>query len=371
MPVKKAPTLRDVALSAGVSPFTVSVVLNGSRSNTRVSDATRHRIEEAAATLHYHPNAVARNLARRCTKTLGVFFVVVEWAAALANPYASAILHGVFTRAGKSGYDILLYTEPWQGASRSASRYRDGRSDGVILVAPLTDTDIVSALAAVDLPLVAISASPENIPAGVASVDVDNALGIRLAIEHLWELGHRRIAHLTGDANVASVAIRRAAFQEEMERRGADLPEAYTVPGTYDGLAVGRSLRGLLSLPEPPSAVIAGNDNIAIAVMESARNMGVAVPQQLSVVGFDDISAASQVTPKLTTLRQPLQAIGDAAADLLMARLKNEPREISLVLLPPELIVRESTSAPHGGNRVGLEGGTAPRQADGADTGQR
>ncbi|MES2460305.1 MAG: LacI family DNA-binding transcriptional regulator [Armatimonadota bacterium] len=346
MPEKKAPTLRDVALSAGVSPFTVSVVLNGSRSNTRVSDATRRRIQETAATLHYHPNAVARSLARRCTNTIGVFFGVVESVAALANPYASAILQGVVTRARKSGYDVLLYTEPWHGESRSAARFRDRRSDGVILVAPLTDTDIVSALAGIELPIVAISAAPEHTPAGVASVDVDNPLGIKLAVQHLWSLGHRRIAHLTGDANVASVRLRRDAFREEMMGHGAVLPDAFIVPGTYDGLAVEKSLRTLLSLPEPPSAIIAGNDNIAIAIMETARELGISVPQQLSVVGFDDISAASQVTPKLTTLRQPLQDIGESAADLLMAQLNNEQRETNLVLLPPELIVRESTAQP-------------------------
>jgi DNA-binding LacI/PurR family transcriptional regulator len=346
MPEQKAATLRDVALSAGVSPFTVSVVLNGSRSNTRVSEATRRRIEESAAALRYHPNAVARSLARRCTNTIGVFVGVVESVAALANPYASAILQGVVTRASKSGYDVLLYTEPWHGASRSAARFRDRRSDGVILVAPLMDTDIVTALAALDLPIVAISAAPEHTPAEVASVDVDNTLGIKLAVEHLWELGHRRIAHLTGEGNVASVPLRRIAFQAEIARQGVFLPESYIVPCTYDGLTVGESLRTLLSLPEPPTAIVAGNDNIAIAVMEAARELGISVPHQLSVVGFDDISASSQVTPKLTTLNQPLQRIGESAADLLMARLNQEQRDTTLVLHPPELMVRESTAPP-------------------------
>lgn len=346
MQEKKAPTLRDVALSAGVSPFTVSVVLNGSRSNTRVSEATRRRIEETAAALRYHPNAVARSLARRCTNTIGVFVGVVESVAALANPYASAILQGIVTRASKSGYDVLLYTEPWHGASRSAARFRDRRSDGVILVAPLMDTDIVTALAAVDIPLVAISADPEQMPSSVASVDVDNSQGIKLAVDHLAALGHRRIAHLTGEANVASVLIRRAAFQYAVEQQGIDYQERYVVPCTYDGLSVSDSLRSVLALPEPPTAIVAGNDNIAIAVMEAARELGITVPHQLSVIGFDDISAASQVTPKLTTLNQPLQEIGECAADLLIARLNQEQRDTRLVLHTPELMVRESTAPP-------------------------
>jgi LacI family transcriptional regulator len=344
---QKAPTLNDVAREAGVSPYTVSVVLNGARSNTRVSEATRRRIVESAAALRYHPNAVARGLAKRRTNTLGVLFSVVDPTTALTNAYASGLLQGVVTHAASRGFDVLLYTELWKGAERSAARFRDRRADGVIVAAPLTDTDILPALAALDLPLVAISPAPDARPAAIPAVDVDNERGIRLAVEHLVALGHRRIAHLTGDANVASVPLRRAAFERAMAAAGLPVPPGYVVPCTYDGGTVGEVVPGLLALPEPPTAVVAGNDNLAIATLAAARALGVDVPGGLSVVGFDDNPAAAQVTPALTTVRQPLLAIGGEAARLLIDRIEGKEEVTGgLTLSAPELIVRASTGAP-------------------------
>lgn len=342
---QKAPTLSDVARSAGVSPFTVSVVLNGARSNTRVSEATRQRIFETAAALRYHPNGVARNLARRRTNTLGVFVGVVESAVALGNPYASGVLQGIVTRAAASGYDVLLYTEHWQDAARSAARFRDRRSDGVILIAPLTDTDILEGLASLDIPLAAVSPAQEHTPASVSCADVDNVRGVHMAVEHLLSLGHRRIAHLTGDANLASVHIRRTAFLDAMARADIATPPEYVVACTYDAHTIPQVVPALLSLPHRPTAIVAGNDNLAIAAMDAAQQAGVSVPEELSVVGFDDIASASLVTPKLTTVRQPLGEIGRAVADSLIRELEGETDGAEKVrLIEPELIVRCSTA---------------------------
>ncbi|MBC8104425.1 MAG: LacI family DNA-binding transcriptional regulator [Cytophagales bacterium] len=343
MPEKRPPTLRDVALSAGVSPYTVSVVLNGSRSNTRVSEGTRRRIQESAAALHYHPNAVARSLARRYTNTIGVLFAL-DSSATLANPYASSVLLGISRRAAAGGYDILLYTEQWHGADRSAPRFRDRRSDGVIVIAPGLGTDVLAGLASLDLPLVAVAAAPEQTPEGVGCTDVDNALGIQLAVDHLTGFGHRRIAHIMGDADVASVAQRQKAFTDATTLAGCIVSPLYLVAAHYNAHGVAEAFDSLMSLPEPPTAIVAGNDNIAIVLMEVARARGVAIPNQLSVIGFDDVPAAAQVTPKLTTIHQPLSTIGEAAADLLIARINHEKRDLTVLLFPPELVVRESTS---------------------------
>ena len=350
-----SPTLRDVALAAGVSPYTVSVVLNGSRSNTRVSVATRRRIEESAQTLRYHPNAMARGLARRRMNTLGVAVAVVKSSAALADAYASTILQGIVAEASHRGYDVLLYTEEWKNAEMSAARYRDRRADGVVVIAPLMGADVVSGLARENVPLVIVAPDTNALPASIPAVDVDNARGVALAIGHLVEQGHTRIAHLTGNADVPSVAERRTAFQDVMARAGLAVPAAYIVPCTYDAKTVPDQLGVLLALPEPPTAIVAGNDNIAIAVMDAARALGVFVPDQLSVVGFDDISAAGQVTPKLTTIRQPLFEIGRMAARFLIARIGADFGEEPALdcsgteqirLFPPDLILRESTAPP-------------------------
>jgi len=357
---KKAPTLRDVAHAAGVSPYTVSVVLNGARSNTRVSEATRVRIREAADSLQYHPNAIARGLARRRTNTVGVLFGVLSSTDAFANPYASGLLQGIVNESAARDFDVLLYTEYWRDAERSAVRFRDGRSDGMILIAPLTDTDMVPGLASLPMPLVAISPDPATRPGHVPCVDVDNVAGIRFAVEHLAGLGHRRIAHLMGNENVASVPLRRAAFCTAMAAVGLEVPPGYLVPCTYDASTVPDVLPRVLALPEPPTAIVAGNDNIAIAVLETARNLGIDVPGALSVVGFDDIPSSEKVTPKLTTVRQPLTEIGREAARLLLDRIdgradgwgstnsapdeSHPPPDCQLVA--PVLIVRESTAPP-------------------------
>ena len=355
----KAPTLSDVARAAGVSPFTVSVVLNGARSNTRVSDATRQRILQSAEDLRYHPNALARSLAKRQTNTLGVLFGVVQSTAALSNAYASGILQGIVARAAGRGYDVMLYTEPWKDAAQSAARYRDRRTDGIIVVAPLTDRDVVAGLSTLDLPLVAVSAAPDACPEGTPNIDVDNSAGVRAAVAHLTDFGHRRIAHLMGDANVASVPLRRDAFCEAMAAAGLPVPDGYLVPCTYDAHTVPEVMERLFALPTPPTALFAGNDNIAIAALEFARKNDRRVPEDLSVVGFDDIMAASQVTPALTTVRQPLPEIGGVAADALIDLL--EPREDAAVStaalspISPTLIVRESTGpAPAPGKECPL-----------------
>jgi len=347
MTKQKAPTLTDVARAAGVSPFTVSAVFNGARSNTRVSEATRKRIEEAAAALNYHPNAVARSLARRRTNALGVFFSVVQSTAAVHDPYTSALLQGIVRRAQAGGYDILLYTERWTGAASAINRFRDQRSDGLVLVAPLTDTDVLQRLATLSLPLVAISPAPEVAPSGIATVDVDNTLGIQQGIDYLVGLGHRRIAHLTGDENVASVPLRREAFIQAMAIHGLSVPAERIIPCSYNGDRVPEAITALFAHAEPPTAVLCGNDQIAIAALQAAREQGVHVPTELSVVGFDDIASAAQVTPSLTTVRQPVEEVGWEAADCLLRWLGGDPvAPGQQIVLPPSLIVRESTAPP-------------------------
>ncbi|MBC8138560.1 MAG: LacI family DNA-binding transcriptional regulator, partial [Fibrella sp.] len=223
------PTLQDVARIAGVSPYTVSSVLNGSRSNTRVSPATRVRIEEAARTLSYHPNATARSLVTRTTRIIGVLIpFVLSSAEAFSDDYASAILAGITEQAAADGYDILHYTQIWRDDAASVARFRDRRTDGVLVVAPLTGSDVIEALSALDIPVVAVSALPlpytATAPTGIGFVDVDNAAGIRLAVEYLLHLGHTRIAHLSGEWNSASAVQRRSAWESVLGEHGVSAP---------------------------------------------------------------------------------------------------------------------------------------------------
>jgi DNA-binding LacI/PurR family transcriptional regulator len=332
-------TITDVAKHSGVSIATVSNVLNDGPKPVRAE--TRQRVLMAARHLNYHPNAMAQGLVRRRMNTLGVFFGVVDSMVVMTNPYASAILQGVLTAATATRYNLIFFTSPWRCAEDSAAAFRDRRADGLLVIAPPTDSDILSGLALLGLTLVTVSAPSEQY--GIPSVDVDNALGVRLATEHLLGLGHRRIAHLTGNTNMASVPARREAFQTAMADAGCAVPPEYIQACSYDAATSYAATQRLLSLPEPPTAIFAGNDAMAMTAMEAAQDRGLSVPHDLSIIGFDDVPTAPMTRPALTTIRQPLLEIGEQAARLLASRIEDQSTATSSLLLKPALVVRGST----------------------------
>jgi LacI family transcriptional regulator len=333
-------TIRDVARESGVSVATVSYVLNDGPRPVR--EETRRQVLAAMDRLGYHPNGLARALARRRVHTLGVLFGRVE-PAIVTNEYFTGILQGVMTEAAARGYNVTLFTRPWEDAARSAPLLNDGRTDGALVIAPLKGTDVVEGLARLDLPLVVVSAAPA--PAtSIPFVDVDNELGARLATEHLLSLGHKRIAHLMGEEAQPSVPARRGGFRAAMDRAGIEVPPADLVSSRYNVEGGYEAMRRLLALPQPPTAIVAGNDALALGAMSAAREFGVAVPDQLSVVGFDDIASARLVTPPLTTVRQPLAEMGAEATRLLIAQIEKEPIDRLACCVEPELILRGSTA---------------------------
>ncbi|MGI4791633.1 MAG: LacI family DNA-binding transcriptional regulator [Janthinobacterium lividum] len=335
--------LRDVAAQAGIGIATASSVLNGSRSNTRVSQATRDRVLSAAKELGYHPNALARGLSGRPTKTLGVLFCLERASVAVANPYAFTVFQGLIGGAADAGYDITLFTEPWHDAERSGGILRSGRTDGVVLIAVTTDSDILASLAQTGLPAVAVSSSGGY---NISSVDVDNSVGARLATEHLVSLGHRRIAHLSGDDNLISAIERREAFLATLTEASLPVPSDYLLPGSYETASGYDRTRRLLALPAPPTAIFASNDTLALAAINAARDCGVDVPGQLSVIGFDDLPTLSLEALGLTTIRQPLMEIGRMGSLMLIASIETGSVQPERRLFTPELIVRNSTAPP-------------------------
>jgi LacI family transcriptional regulator len=314
-------TIRDVARESGVSVATVSYVLNDGPRPVRPE--TRDRVLAAMRRLDYHPSALARGMVRHRLHTLGVLFGGME-SAIVSNPYAALVLTGAIEAAAGLGYNVTLFTQPWVDARRSAPAFRDRRTDGVLVVAPFADSDMVPGLAGLGIPLVVVS-SPSDAH-GVPWVDTDNRAGGRMAGEHLIALGHRRIAYLGGYTAHAAVGERRAGLQDALAAAGLALPPEYASAGTYDNPDVTARAHALLSLPEPPTAVFVGNDIMALRVMEVARQRGFSVPGDLSIVGFDDIAAAAVSEPPLTTVRQPLAAIGGRAARLLVAQVEAQEK---------------------------------------------
>ena len=336
------PTIKDVAKACNVSTATVSYVINGK--NTLLPE-TREKIMRKMREMNYHPSAVARGLTNKRMNTVGILFDNVGSEIAVWHPYTSGILQGVVTAAAKAGYNVTLFTDLWRSADESLPKLRDQRTDGIIIVAPPSDNDLLPSLASAGLKVVTISS--DSGPFGIPSVDVDNAGGIRLAVGHLRALGHQKIAFLSGQTNMYSGAVRLAAFQKSLQAANLSVPPEYLVASSYeDNAAAYRQAQRLLSRPAPPTAIVAGNDQIAIAVLAAARDFGISVPAQLSVVGFDDISDAAMTRPALTTIRQPLTEIGMAATRRLLQMLSGEPVPADCCLIEPLLVVRETTAPP-------------------------
>jgi len=340
--VTKMATIYDVAKESGFSLATVSNVVNGGPRPVRPE--TRRRILEAVERLDYHPNAVARDLARQRTQTIGIVFGVVDLSEIVINAYSAAVLQAVMSVAAETGYNLTHLMPPWRGASRSLRQYRDGRTDGLLIVAPPTDSDMLPALASIGVPVVAVSAGRQQ--ASVPSVDVDDAYGAKLAMQHLLDLGHRRIAHITGHLNLESAQVRLQTYRECMAAANLEAPEEYQRQGYYSPESGADQMRRLLTLPHPPTALFAANDEIAVGAIETAREMGVEIPRCLSIVAVDDRPVASLITPALTTLHQPFDAVGREAARRLVAAIQGQPAAVETLLFQPELVVRDSTAPP-------------------------
>ena len=342
-PIFKRASLRDVAAQAGIGIATASTVLNGSRSNTRVSQATRERVQKVAKELDYHPNALARGLIGRPTKTLGVLFGLERASLAVANPYAFTVFQGLIAGAADSGFNVTLFTEPWHDEEHSAGILRDGSTDGVMLIAVTTDSDVVASLTKTGMPAVLVSSSGSP---GIPSVDVDNVIGARLATEHLLALGHQRIAYLPGDYNLISSIERQQAFYAVLSEAGLPARPEYLLPGSYETASGYSRTRHLLALPSPPTAIFAGNDTLALAAIDAARDCDIDVPEQLSVIGFDDVPMLSLESVGLTTVHQPLTEIGRMGSHMLITLLETGQVQPERMLYKPELIVRQSTAPP-------------------------
>lgn len=338
-------TLREIAHRAETSTMAVSVVLNGARSNTRVSEATRHRILSVAEGLNYTPNAMAQGLKRQRTNTLGVLF---NWAGSqsIHNLYSVAILDGIVDGAAIAGYHILLFTEKWQSAAASAHAFSDQRTDGVLVIAPDEASDVVAGLVQLGLRVAVVSSA--TAVEGVPFITIDNSAGVRLALDHLWDLGHRNIAYVGHGVGRHSTRLRGEAYLKWMRERGLSLPPGAERLANLPPNSEDVALHHLLQSRDRPTAIFAFNDDIAAKALEHARSRNIAVPGALSVVGFDDILLASLTVPRLTTVHQPLFAMGREAARRLIARIEGSDRDDFRAdqVMIPELIVRDSTAAP-------------------------
>ncbi|TWD82637.1 LacI family transcriptional regulator [Kribbella amoyensis] len=332
-------TLATVATSAGVSIATVSKVLNG---RSDVSESTRARVQ---AVLEEH-EYVGRRPEQVDRTTVELFYQ------GFLNNYSVEVIQGVVEAAQTADVDVVVSTHPPRPPGRTASRaaqwIRDltstGRRAAIGITSDLTDADL-AALARARLPLVVVD--PVNVAQpDVTSVGSTNFAGGIAATQHLLSLGHRRIAYLGGPPTSGCNQARMNGFRGAMEAAGAPVPKEYVWTREFlydDGLAGGAAL---LDLPEPPTAIFAGSDEVALGVMEAARARGLRVPEDLSVVGFDDTQVARLASPQLTTIKQPLREMGSVALRTALRLAAGEKVDSHHVELATRLVTRDSTAQP-------------------------
>lgn len=332
-----SPRIADVATFAGVGVATVSRVLNG-REN--VAQDTRERVLNAIKVLDYRPSAVARNLSLRRTLVIGV---VTPF---LTNPSPIERVRGIVTALGESPYDLALFDVESAGRQRRAFRlFADAhRVDGVLVVSLVPPAEEIARLATADIAAVMIDARHPDVP----SVVIDDVAGGVLATGYLLELGHRRIAFIgdkpADEFRFDSSRDRTVGYERALAAAGVPLRPEYVREGTQSRHLARSIAEELLRLRERPTAIFAASDTQALGVLEAARGLGLSVPDDLSVVGFDDIEIASYVG--LTTVRQPLFDSGRRGAELLLQALNGQAPAAHVETLPLDLVVRGSTRPP-------------------------
>jgi LacI family transcriptional regulator, galactose operon repressor len=321
--------------------MTVSRVINNS---PRVTADTRRRVEAAIAELQYVPNRLARGLIRRKTGTLAL--LVPD----LANPFFTLIVQAAEDVAWRAGYHVLLCD-----TRAELEREREYLEDMVefqvegVLVAPASDRSRsnLRILQRNNIPYVLIDRSIAGFDADL--VQGDSVAGARLIVDHLLALGHRRIAAITETLEVSTSRERLQGYREALQAAAIEQRAEYVVQSSaVDPRGGCEAALGLLDLAEPPTAIFAVNNIVAVGVVEAARERGVEIPGELALVCFDDIEHVSRLYPFLTVMAQPAETFGTIAAQLLLDRIAGRVRERRrVVVLPADLVVRQSSGAGH------------------------
>lgn len=327
-------TIKDVAQRAGVSVATVSKVIN---QRYGVAVATAAKVQEVIAELGYESSLVARSLRNHRTNVIGILVTDIE-------PFSSELLKGAARALKGSGHELVVYSAGGMSSDhvgwerRYLSRLLGTLIDGAVLVTPTTLAPSYSA------PVVAVD--PHTGGTDVPTVASDNLRGARTATEHLIGLGHRRIGFLAGRPDLESARVREVGYRQALARAGMAVDPRLVGVGSYEKAAAEQPARDLLLQPDRPTAVFAANDLSATATMEVAAELGLSVPGDLSVIGFDNIPESALTQPPLTTIDQPIQLMGQLAVEILVDLLDGRDVEASSVTLPTRLVDRGSCGPP-------------------------
>ncbi len=325
-------TIRDVAEHAGVSVATVSKVIND---RYGVSASTSARVQAVIDELGYESSLVARSLRNHRTNVVGILVSDIE-------PFSAELIKGAARALRGTGYELIVYSAGgkssdhvgWEG--RALPRLGGTLIDGALLVTP---TVVGRSFGA---PVVAVD--PHTGSDDVPTVDSDNRHGAELATQHLLDLGHRRIGFIGGRTDLESARLRELGYRQTMARAGIPDDELLVCNGAYEPDVARAAATDLLERDPRPTALFAANDQSAIAAMEAAATLGLRVPDDVSVIGFDNIPESALTRPSLTTVHQPIQQMGQRAVEILVQLLAGETPAAARETLPTHLVERRSCS---------------------------
>jgi DNA-binding LacI/PurR family transcriptional regulator len=328
-------TISDVAREARVSVATISRVLNN---NPRVSPQTRQRVLEAIEKLAYEPNVLARNFRRSESR------VILVLCPNFTNPFYGNIVTGIADTARRHGYSAMFCTTQNDKDREKdfLDMLRNKRADGAILLATANSPKFLAHLAG-QYPIVQCPEYFQDVE--VSHVSIDNYKAARHAVRYLTGLGHRRIALITSNDAYLSMSHRYKGYQAELER--ADIPfdpalVQYTGEGYHFSNGV-KAIHALMTLPEPPTAVFCVSDILALGALRGAIDLGYRVPEDLAVMGFDDVEYATMFKPHITTVRMPCYDLGASAMEVLWGKMNDAPGTNRDIVLDFELVIRDST----------------------------
>ena len=334
-------TLEEIAKLSGVSRSTVSRVIND---NPHVRDQVREQVWQVIRATGYQPHAAARSLVTRRTRVVGV--IIPEAVTTLfTDPFFPLFLYGVTETCNTHRYYLMLslFDDPAGQEEMYRRVIRSGHLDGVIVASTRLDDPIVPKLLREGIPFVMAGRYPDE---HVNYVDIDNISGARMAVEHLIRLGHQRIGTITGPLDMPAGRDRLIGYQQALEAHRIPMEEALITEGDFSRDSGMVGMRKLL--PASPTAVFIASDTMAAGALQTLREADVQVPDDIALVGFDDVPLATDVEPALTTVRQPIERLGSMAVELLLNLLENPPDEQApahKIILPCKLAIRDSCGA--------------------------
>jgi DNA-binding LacI/PurR family transcriptional regulator len=335
-------TMGDIAREAGVSQSTVSRVLNDRVTTVPIAPRTRERVLGVAARMGFQPNPLARSLRGGPTMLLGV--IVRD----IADPFFAVAVETLTSQAEERGYHVVLGTAHSRADEAIALHavLETRHCDAIVVMGDVGDQPrLVDDLRSSPIPVVGLWQGRTQ--GGPPTVGVDNRLGIRLALAHLFGLGHTRIAFL-GGRPLGDIRERRATYLETLAERGIPTRPGYVLEVVNDLASGDRALRSLVASNEPPTAIITATDQLAFGVLHAAHELGVRVPDEMSVIGFDDLPMSAYSVPALTTVAMPTGDMTERALDLAISAIGGSGPPQAPVVIEPTLVVRRSTGLAPG-----------------------